>query len=277
MLVAVDAGRSYVKTVFQSQRGVNQNLLFPSWMTKYYKTDWDVLTSDNDFVIEYKGEKNYIGEVVEFVADGDSGRRMNEDKGNKNTLLFILTALYRIGANQYEPIDLVTGVPLDRFNDDKDKVKELLEGSHQVTMHSKHGSDTRIIPIRRCAVTVEGGGAFYDEPTEEETHVIDLGSRTVNCLTFRRKRFHAPSSLTLPWGWDTLKEENRDYQRVAEILYGELSAKWHKDASVIVVGGQAEELTPAIKEYFPYARTVENPQFANARGYYKIGRVMFGY
>ncbi|MBA4495086.1 ParM/StbA family protein [Paenactinomyces guangxiensis] len=277
MLISVDAGRSYVKVVFQTKPGIFKTFLFPSWITKYYETDWDVLTGENDYVIEHEGEANYIGEVVEFVADGDSGRRMDEDKGSKNTLLFILAALYRAGVNQYEPVDLVTGVPLGRFNSDMEKVKEMLEGSHKVTMYTKHGKEMRTININRCAVTVEGAGAFFDQATEEETHVIDLGSRTVNCLTFRRKKFLAPASLTLPWGWDTLKEENRNYERVAETLHGELSAKWHTDARIIVVGGQAEQLTPAIREYFPYASTVDAPQFANARGYYKIGKVMFGY
>lgn len=274
MLVAVDAGRSYVKTIVSDGKGGYKTLLFPSWMTKYYKADWDVLTTENDFVIEYNGEKHYIGEVVEFVADGDTGRRMDEDKGGKNTLLFILTALFRIGASQYEPVDLVTGVPLDRFNSDMEKVKHMLIGAHNVTMHTKYGAEHRKITIRNCNVTVEGAGAFFDDATDEETHVIDLGSRTVNCLTFRRKRFVASASVTLPWGWDTLREENRDFERIAETLHGQLSAKWNKNNPVKVVGGQAEGLTPALLQYFPHAQCVEAPQFANARGYYKMGKVM---
>ncbi|MEK4798074.1 ParM/StbA family protein [Thermoactinomyces sp. FSL K6-2592] len=273
MLVAVDAGRSYVKSIISDGKGKYKTLIFPSWITKYYKTEWDVLTSPNDFVIEYNGEKHYIGEVVEFVADGDSGRRMDENKGGKNTLLFVLTALFRLGST-YEPIDLVTGVPLDRFNQDKDEVKNMLIGSHEVTMHTKYGEEKRKIIIRNCSVSVEGAGAFFDDATEEETHVIDLGSRTVNCLTFRNRRFVAPSSLTLPWGWDTLRKENRDFERIAETLHGELSAKWNKNNPVRVVGGQAENLTPVLQKYFPNAYTVEAPQFANVRGYYKMGDVM---
>jgi hypothetical protein len=84
-------------------------------------------------VIEYEGESFYIGEIVEYVKEtGDSGRVFDPKKTGKNTLLFTLLGLYRLGAHEYDPVDLVIGTPLNRYNEDKDGLKKLLTNRHHI-------------------------------------------------------------------------------------------------------------------------------------------------
>ena len=276
MIVAVDGGRSYYKVA--TENGIKTR--FQSLVTPYYKTDWDCLNTEDDTVIEYEGEKYYVGPIVDVVGDADRGRRFHDDKAGKHTLLLTLRALWKIGANEFDPVDLVTCVPLDRFNEDKEKMKQLLIGENGGIHHFKitncNGTEHRTVRIRNVAVTVEGAGAFFDQPEPGEVRVFMFGSRKSTAITFRNKRYIPPESQSLPWGWDTLLKQNRTHKYVAEAFAGEMSKKWPADSKLLVVGGQADKgLTDAIQEYYRNAYTVGDPQMADARGMVKIGMVKF--
>src|SRR5690606_19691041 len=111
--------------------------------------------------------------------------------------------------------------------------------------------------IDNCRVMVEGAGAFFANPEDGTTRVIDLGSRTVNALTFMDKIYAPNGSFTLEWGWDTLTVQTPGH--VAEKLNNSLSARWDREDKVIVVGGRANDILDAVKKYFPNAIAAPNP------------------
>jgi len=274
MLVACDIGRSAVKTKAEG-RDLD---CFPSLITPYY--EWKGLSplqTDDDLVVQLNGKRYFVGSVVEYVADGDTGRRMQEDKVNEYTLIFLMTALYRACAPEY--VRIVTGVPMDQLAADKERLEEFLKGTYDVYFTNRHnyGSkpEHRRFVIEDVRVTAEGAGVFFAYPAPGIVRILDLGSRKSNAVTFKNKRYVEPESYTLNFGWDTLRGSNKNVETLAEKLHGELSGKWSEEDKILVAGGVAEELAEALRIYFPNADAVPNPRFANVLGYYEAGRLVY--
>jgi hypothetical protein len=63
--------------------------------------------------------------------------------------------------------------------------------------------------------------------------------------------------------------------QVAKKIVGYASTLWDSEertiAAVLVTGGGAETVFPAIKDAFPQARLLDEPQVSNAEGFYRYG------
>ncbi|CAM3958647.1 hypothetical protein L1N85_00050 [Paenibacillus alkaliterrae] len=91
----------------------------------------------------------------------------------------------------------------------------------------------------------------------------------MNYVTMRNKRYVDRDSGTLPFGFNTNKTDN-PCQMAARIA-GELGKKWATNDNVWVSGGRAKEMAELLRQYFPLVLTVENPIYANAIGFYRVG------
>ena len=267
MLAAIDAGRAYVKYV--GPNGVQGK--FRSWIYPYYETQMEVIRSPKDVVLEYNDRKWYVGDVVRYVSDLGQGENMQEDKTGEHTVIFILTALALMGANDCEDITLITGLPLDQYRKNKDRIRERLEGTHTIRITTGDMEDKRVLVIKKVGVAVEGAGAFYANPRNGTVRVLDVGSRTVNALSFYNKRYIDPESYTFNYGWDSVKEENRTPEHFADRLNASLGRKWKPDDPILVAGGKAEELAGALRKYYPNAEAIPDAQMANAIGFWRMG------
>lgn len=269
MLAAVDAGRSWTKYV--GPNGVAGK--FPSWIHPYYETEMEILYTRDDMAIEYQGEHWYIGEVVDRVIDAGDRQQKQAEKGTKNTVLFILTALWRMGANDCDPIQLVTGLPLPLYKDGRTRetLRQALEGTHTIKITTGQGEDIRTFLIEKIHFAAEGAGAFYSRPQNGLIHVLDIGSRTINAPVFKDKRFHAGLSFSFNWGWDTLKDQNKNADYVARQIDGEVASKWGRDAEILVAGGMAAQVAAALQRIgYKNAVALPDAQMANAYGLYRM-------
>lgn len=282
-LVAVDAGRAETKVVTVN----GEPFSFPSRVARYFKPKgFNPLQEKTDLVLKVgaDGDRYFIGGVVERVKRAGKGRQKQENKANQNTLLLTLAALSL--ACTGDRVKVVTGLPLHRFNEsDRKEIKDLLTGTFDVYAATRHTPeedvDTGRLPHRRFTieeviVTVEGAGAFFAHPRPGLVRVVDLGSVTCNCLTFRDKRFIHNESESFAWGWDTVEETEQDPEEVAEALHGELSGIWqdNEGATILLAGGVAEQLVTPLQRRFPEARVEALPraQFANAEGYLEAAK-----
>ena len=110
MLIAVDAGRAFVKTVTG-----NQKFSFPSKVSKARKRTF-VQTLEEDIELRYQGKEYFIGQLAE--REGSFTRQMmTESKVNVETVLLILTALFKAGA--IGDVKLVTGVPINMYKEEE--------------------------------------------------------------------------------------------------------------------------------------------------------------
>ncbi|QOY37999.1 ParM/StbA family protein [Anaerobacillus isosaccharinicus] len=103
--------------------------------------------------------------------------------------------------------------------------------------------------------------------------VVDGGSKTINYVTLKNRRYVDRESGTLDFGFETNKSTN-DKQLVARIA-GELGKKWEVEDVIWTVGGKASVLADYLQPYFENVAPMPNALYANAMGYYKMGRVIY--
>lgn len=263
MLVAVDAGRAYVKTVTG-----NKQFIFPSKVSKARQRTF-VQTLEEDMEIRYQGKDYFIGQLAE--REGSFTRQMmTESKVNLETVLLIMTALFQAGA--LGEVKLVTGVPINMYKEEeRTKLRSRLEGEHEIILNGTY----RKIQVTRAAITIEGGAAYWIQRRMGTVRIVDPGARTTNYATFKDGVFIDRESGTIPKGWDNVREADPD--EMAAMIVGHLGGMWSTTDVVELIGGKAPELAEPFKHVgFTYTTAFENPQYANALGYYALGKETLG-
>ena len=254
--IGLDIGRNGVKAYTGGQ-----TLYIPSIVGEWRERRL-LSRRDDDIETVFQGERYFIGNLA--ANESEFGRyMMTDDKAHFDTLLLALVSIHLAGRSN---VSIITGLPVEHHRPDtKEAMRNLLKGQWDIEVNGNH----RKIHIHDVKVAVEGGGAFWSAPQEGLVRVIDAGSKTVNYVTMRDKRYVDRDSGTLPFGFNTNKTDN-PRQMVARIA-GELGKKWSSTDLVLISGGRAEELTELLRPYFSKVQPLPNPLFANAIGFYRAG------
>jgi plasmid segregation protein ParM len=260
MIYSVDCGRSSLKLV-----SATKMFHFPAYIGEWRERRLKNVYRD-DIELEYEGERYFVGALAknesEFVRS-----MMTDSKAHEDTLLLVVTALHKAGAEG--SVKVMTGLPVDQHTEEeKQKLKNLLIGDHLVKVNGVE----REIHIARVEVAIEGGAAFWSNPLPGKIRILDAGSKTVNYLTMQNKRYIDRESGTLPFGFDTNK--TNDIKQISNRIAGEVSKKWKSDDKVLLVGGKAKELQHYMSQYFNDMEVAPNHLYANAKGFYKIGAAL---
>ncbi|CAM2950233.1 ParM/StbA family protein [Paenibacillus sediminis] len=255
--IGLDVGRNGVK----SFDGVSTRFI-PSvvgeWRDRRLQS-----RSNDDIEVLFRGERSFVGNLA--LNESEFWRyMMTDDKAHADTRLLALVAIHRAGLT--DDVVVTTGLPVELHTPEaKAAMRNLLLGRWEIEVNG----DPRVIRIHDVKVAVEGGGAFWSAPADGLIRVIDAGSKTVNYVTMRNKRYVDRDSGTLPFGFNTNKTDN-PRQMTARIA-GELGKKWSASDDVRICGGRAEELAKLLRDYFVNARAMANPLYANAIGFYRVG------
>lgn len=275
MIVGVDAGNNEVKVM--GPLGLD---IFKSSIGEYAELDLsNGQFGKDDMVFKYKDRKGLAGSLAYYESDF-GGSIMGESKAHEDALIRILLALHRYGnSSNYE---IITGQPISSHTvEEKQAIKDMLIDKHTITVNGK----TRTFSITRCEVAAEGIASFWSSPVDGLIRIIDVGSATVNCASIIDKKNLNKGSFTIPLGMETVR--NKDLNELARGLYTQTSKRWKKEDTVLVMGGAAERLLEPIKKYYPYAELIKpsirdggsfkivKPIYANAIGFYNLGRALY--
>lgn len=274
-VVGLDLGRRNIKA-FTGEKYVTFPAIVGEWRDIKLEND----LGSKAFYGEFQGQRFFAGTLAE--EESEFCRQMLVDsKATPDSLLLALIALHKIGLTE---ADIVTGVPIDQHDrTTKESLINLLKGVWELNLNGVK----RTISISRVRVAVEGGGAFWSNPKDGLVRLVDGGSKTINYITMRNRRYVDRDSGTLKFGFDTNKSS--DYEQMVTSIAAELGKKWSQNDSVYTVGGQSETLAKYLKPYFPYTTTLQENKivvhqgervdlnlFSNAVGYYNIGRTVNG-
>jgi len=254
--ISLDIGRKGVKTFDGLQTRYSPSVV-GEWRDLKLKT-----RCHDDIEVVFEGENLFVGNLA--LNESEFGRyMMTDDKAHDDTRLLALVAIHQAGLTN---VTVTTGLPVDQHTDDgKSAMRSLLLGWWDIEVNG----DRRTIRIMDVKVAAEGGGAFWSAPLDGLVRTIDAGSKTINYVTMRNKRYVDRESGTLPFGFDTNKSEN--LKQMSARIAGELGKKWSADDVVRVCGGRAEELATILKPHFTQVSAMENPLYANAIGFYRVG------
>lgn len=275
-IVAVDCGRNSVKA-FDGR----SLLSIPSCVGEWRQRR---ISEGGDYEVEIDGQRFFVGELAEFESRFKR-EMVSRSKIHEETRVLTLTAIALL-ADTSKPIRLITGLPVAQYTQEvKANYTNLLAGTYMVTVNGQK----RFINLSHDNIspTIEGAGAYWSEvlsgkEIKGKCRIIDMGSRTINALTINSKRFSDVDSHTLDYGCLELQNvENADEEaaeQLARRIYGDLLRRWldMKDEPVLLSGGGALLLEPWLRQNFKNSRLINDPVFANAIGYYRMGVSKWG-
>jgi plasmid segregation protein ParM len=228
----------------------------------------------DDIIFEFKGRKGFAGSLARYESEFN-GSIMGDTKAHEDTLIRVLLGLNKYGGDHFK---VVVGQPISsHIREEKERIKEMLKGTHEIVINRKK----RVLTIEEVEVAAEGGAAFWSNPIPGTVRVIDVGSGTVNGASLIDGRYLDRDSFTLKFGMNSTL--SNDHEAMVRGIVAEALKKWGRGDTVMVAGGAAKQLTPIIKETFKKAATITpeykgnlyEPMFANAIGFYKIGRKLW--
>jgi plasmid segregation protein ParM len=272
-VVGLDLGRRNIK-LFTGHKYI----WLPAIVGEWRDIKLDYRGNSKGYQGVFNGEKFFAGTLAEDESEFPR-QMLVEKKATPDALLLALIALHQ---TQMTDFDVVTGVPVSLHDkENKESIINLLKGRWDLELNGVK----RTINIARVRVAVEAGGAFWSNPRDGVVRIVDGGSKTINYITMKNKKYVDRDSGTMPFGFDTNKSS--DHAQMVTSIAGELGKKWGQNDIVFTTGGEAEKLAKYLKIYFPYADVLQERKkimvgeeeidlnmFSNAIGYYNIGRTI---
>jgi plasmid segregation protein ParM len=247
---------------------------FPSVKGHYVKRNLEDVSGKYDYIVDYEDERYVMGTLAQY----DCALPLQMHTETKQNIFFDLSILVAIHQFGYNVNYLVTSVPISMHNEEeKYGLIQRLIGDHTITVNGRR----KTFNIMDVKVAPETAVAFWIKEPEGKSRYIDIGSRTIGYATTIYEddvtRFVDTESGTFAGKGLEALDSNYNQKGLADFIGGRLSSKWKKDDNVYLLGGGAFDkiLVERIKEYFPKAVVLDNPQMANAIGMYLLGRVAY--
>lgn len=245
-----------------------------------------------------------IEEGIYYIEEGEFDTEYR--KVQKKYLKELLITAVALSTDDTEN-QIIVGLPLSQYKQDKDALKELLtkERIHHIQIN---GINKKII-IEDVEVYPEGIGAV---DASFDGIVIDIGGRTTDIAEIENMKVRNPFSLpvgTMNLYNDFIKIINDKYsldlktndvdrilrnglkiygeqkdisfaleifKNYVEKIINELQINYSiKTHDIRLTGGGAALLEKAFLKRLPNAEIVENPFFANAIGFKKVGEMIW--
>lgn len=229
----------------------------------------------HDFIVDYKNEKYVMGTLAKY----DCTMPIEMHTRSKQNIFYDLSVLVAIHQYGYINNNVVLSVPIKMHNDEEKSGRlDRLKGVHTITVNNK----TKTFFINDVKIAPETAVAYWVEEPKGKTRFIDLGSRTIGYATTINQdgvnRFIDTESGTFFGKGLEALEGQYSTLGLADFICGRLSKMWSKDDTVYLLGGGTldTELTGRIKEYFPKATEMREPQMSNVIGMYNLGRKAYG-
>ena len=272
MLIGLDIGRNSVKVCCGDGR-----FSFPSKIGEWRERR---LTSGGNYELEYNGQKYFVGELAE---ESYCQREMaTESKIHNETKLLFLTAL---GIVNKPDFNVTIGLPvIQHVPIIKEQFNSFLIGKYSYKLNG----ESRNINISNIGIVPESAGVYWSEVLNYDgkivrkdlanglVRILDIGSRTINYCSIKDKKYIDKDSGTLNYGCYEIENSKAPLGQFARKIVADMSKIWLNQAKIIIAGGGAPLLHEYFMEHWPDCQIAEDPVFANAKGFYKMGVARYG-
>ncbi len=241
-------------------------------------------------------------------------------------LRYYLAGLTELTTANYCEIQVVTGLPVTYFSQDRERLTSRLAGEFRVQREGRNWQRFRVTQVAvipqpfgtlLCEVLDDRGRIVNKDLATGRVGIIDIGGKTTGYLSVDNLAEVPPETGSIDVGcWEALTlirdavnakypgleledheiaavvsngatvryyGEPQDVSEIvadalaplAERIIAEATTLWNGGArldTILVTGGGAALVGPAICRRFRHARIVRDGSFANARGYYRFGR-----
>lgn len=251
--------------------------------------------------LEYEGKSYYIGE-------GNFNTELN--KSNKDNFLpLLLTGIALNSSDIFQQI--VCGLPINQYKANKEALEHLVLNNR--VKEIKFNGEPRKIIITDFKIYPEGVGAYYSLNTNDDVIVVDIGGRTTDIAYIVDKKLKTSSTIAvgtiniykdiadilntnygldldilaaeriLDKGYLEIDGLRTDLSFFIEILKKNLT-KINEDLilkfparteKIVLVGGGYKLFEKAFKKRYVNSYVADNPIFANAIGFQKVGELLW--
>jgi plasmid segregation protein ParM len=253
--------------------------------------------------LEYDSKKYYIGE-------GTFETELNK-RSKDNFLPLLLTAL-AINSNKDNVFhQVVCGLPINQFKANREALEDLVLSKR--IREVKLNTDLKKIIITDFKVYPEGVGAYYSLSTSDDVIIVDIGGRTTDIAYIVDKKLKNSSTiaagtlniykdiadklnaahgldLDIPMidrimdrGYLEIDGLKTDLSFITDILKksftkinDDLSMKFPARAEkIVLVGGGTKLFEKAFKKRYQNSYVADNPIYANAIGFKRVGEMLW--
>lgn len=253
-------------------------------------------------LLELNGKKHVIGEGV-FETELNKSCKEN----------FIPLLMAGIALSSKDVFNqIVVGLPINQYKKNKEELERLILNNR--VQELKLNGEARKVIITDFKVYPEGIGAYYSLNISDDVIIIDIGGRTTDIVYVAGMKSEISSTVAVGtlniykdvadqlnslYGLDLniqmidrviergfLKVDGLDVDLrfIVEILkknFGkikeDLDMKFPaRSEQIVLVGGGAKLFEKAFKNRYKNCEVSENPLFANAIGFQKVGEQLWG-
>lgn len=247
---------------------------FPSVKGEYRDRTLVNKLGTHDYIVEFKGKKYMAG----TLAQTESRFPMQMHTRSKQHLFYDLSVMISIHQYGFDKNFVITSVPISMHHDEeKEGIRKRLVGEWTLGVNGIEKTFT----IEDVKVAPETVSAFWIHEPEGKTRYLDIGSRTLGFGTTVKegtmmKYIDSESGTFMGKGLEATETTN--YEEFADYIGGKLLALWDENDTVYVLGGGAKnkQIVKHLKTYFKRLEVMEQPQLANAKGMYLLGRNVYG-
>lgn len=300
MYFGVDVGRGFVKTT-----AGGEVLKFPSYLCPARELDIESGQGEDleHLRIEINGQEHFAGELAK--KHGGSREFQKEKIGHRNTIPLLITALSYLIDGKYCQPKAVVGLPISDYSNQGRAFERKAAGNYEVEIYGKKVYieiiDENILSFP------EGAGVIWNRllnsqgeiirGKEQRIAVIDIGWKTCNFCVLDELSYVDSLSGTVPLGLskafkpfykrlarekDILpaaaesliaKEGKKELRELAQEITDQLNMWWSGAGGfdfILIAGGGGNLIFKYLD--FENMKRVKNPQEANCRGFYKVGR-----
>jgi plasmid segregation protein ParM len=324
MNTGIDIGYSHTKVVGDGGLAMR----FPTLSGNVERTRFTLNGRDDGVtILEIPGDgQHVVGEAALRLSRFKPRREDRNWIESAAYLRYYLAALTELTTANYAEVQLVTGLPVTYFAQDKAKLSDRLSGDFRV---QREGRNWQKFTVSQVVVLPQPFGTLLKEALDNRGRivnqrlatgragVIDIGGKTTGYLSVDNLAEIPPETGSIDVGcWEALTlirdAVNTEYpgldledHEIASVVandasvsyYGELqdvseivgnaleplaerviaeaTTLWNGGArldTILVTGGGARLVGPAICEKFPQAEIVMDAAFANATGYYRFAQ-----
>lgn len=210
-IVGIDVGFGFTKAYNGSNAIIFKSLIGEATEIQFYPSLGDESATSN-LHITLDDKSYFIGSYAELQS------KLPEFTLDQELLIenFVkILAITGVGlcSDSQEPLNVVTGLPVEYLRRDTRRLKEMIQGVHEITFHEYDGKDrTRQIIINKIYVIPQPIGSIFNLIFDkngkirdkglaaQKLGVVDIGFRTTDLSIFNRLRYIERGSATLNTG-----------------------------------------------------------------------------
>lgn len=210
-IVGIDVGFGFTKAyngsnsvIFKSLVGEATEIQFRSFLGNESSTaNLHITLDDKSYFIGSYAELQ--SKLLDFTLD--------QEQLIENFFKILAITGAGLCSNSQEPLNIVTGLPVEYLRRDSRRLKEMVHGVHEVTFHDPNGKDkTKRVHINRILVIPQPIGSIFNlifddngkirdkSLTTQKLGVVDIGFKTTDLSIFNRLQYIERGSATMNTG-----------------------------------------------------------------------------